>query len=124
METDASSLPALATALRNGDRTVRATVDGCLDRITAIEDDVRAWVDGPKPRVWLQSEATALAERYPDPETRPPLYGVPVGVKDIFHVDGLPTRAGSTLPPGALAGRQAALVTTYARRGRSSSARR
>src|SRR5215467_12961273 len=27
-----------------------------------------------------------------------PLRGMPVGVKDLFHVDGLPTRAGSQLP--------------------------
>jgi Asp-tRNA(Asn)/Glu-tRNA(Gln) amidotransferase A subunit family amidase len=34
-----------------------------------------------------------------------------VGVKDIFHVDGMPTRAGSRLPPEALAGAEAVAVT-------------
>ena len=43
----------------------------------------------------LAREAAALADRFPDPARRPPLFGVAVGVKDIFHVDGLPTRAGS-----------------------------
>jgi len=40
-----------------------------------------------------------------------PLRGLVVGVKDIFHVDGLATTAGSTLPVGELAGPEAAAVS-------------
>jgi Asp-tRNA(Asn)/Glu-tRNA(Gln) amidotransferase A subunit family amidase len=40
-----------------------------------------------------------------------PLHRVLVGVKDIFHVDGLPTTAGSTLPLEQLAGPEAAVVS-------------
>ncbi|MBI1882518.1 MAG: amidase, partial [Chloroflexi bacterium] len=52
----------------------------------------------------LRREAALLEGRHPDPAPRPALYGVPIGVKDIFHVDGLPTYAGSRLPPHLLAG--------------------
>lgn len=38
------------------------------------------------------------------------LHGALVGVKDIIRVDGLETRAGSSLPPGALGGPQATLI--------------
>jgi len=117
MDDDWPSLDTAAAALRSGDRPIRASVDRRFDRIAAVESDLRAWVDGPKSREWVQSEAAALAKRYPHPESRPPLYGIPVGVKDIFHVDGLPTRAGSTLPPGELAGRQAAVVTALREAG-------
>ncbi len=48
---------------------------------------------------------------YPEPPTRPALFGVLVGVKDIFHVDGFPTTGGSRLPPDALAGAEAISVT-------------
>jgi len=40
-----------------------------------------------------------------------PLHGLVIGVKDIFHVDGLPTTAGSTVPVEALAGPEAAAVS-------------
>lgn len=59
----------------------------------------------------LRREWDALNRRYPDPLTRPPLFGALVGVKDIFNVDGLPTRAGSTLPEELFAGPEAACVT-------------
>lgn len=59
----------------------------------------------------LQADYEALEERYPDRETRPPLFGLPVGVKDIFHADGFETHAGSLLPANRLAGQQAASVT-------------
>ncbi|MDY6818119.1 MAG: amidase [Halobacteriales archaeon] len=107
---DAPLAPA-ATDLRTGERSITDYLDQCYDRIETREADIQAWVDGPKDRSWLEAEATALADRYPDPDTRPPLYGVPVGVKDIFHVTGMPTKANSELPPGELVGPEAAIVT-------------
>jgi Asp-tRNA(Asn)/Glu-tRNA(Gln) amidotransferase A subunit family amidase len=59
----------------------------------------------------LQRKAASLLRAYPDPEDRPPLFGVPVGVKDIFRVDGFLTRAGSKLPPELFAGPEASCVT-------------
>ncbi len=41
------------------------------------------------------AEAEALPSRFPDPSQRPPLFGVPIGVKDCFDVAGYPTTCGS-----------------------------
>jgi Asp-tRNA(Asn)/Glu-tRNA(Gln) amidotransferase A subunit family amidase len=57
----------------------------------------------------LHREADALP--------RGPLYGMPVGIKDIFHVDGFPTRAGSRLSPEELRGPEAASVTRLKQAG-------
>jgi Asp-tRNA(Asn)/Glu-tRNA(Gln) amidotransferase A subunit family amidase len=117
MTVDPAPLDEAVGALRDGQQTVTEYVTERYRRIDAAESEVRAWVGGPKRREWVEAEAAALAERYPDAEDRPPLYGVPVGVKDIFHVTGLPTRAGSWLPPGELAGSEAAVVTTLREAG-------
>jgi Asp-tRNA(Asn)/Glu-tRNA(Gln) amidotransferase A subunit family amidase len=71
---------------------------------------VRAFLDEPARFDRLRQESEALLRRFPAPEQRPPLFGVAVGVKDIFHVDGFSTRAGSRLPPEVLAGPQAECV--------------
>jgi Asp-tRNA(Asn)/Glu-tRNA(Gln) amidotransferase A subunit family amidase len=52
-----------------------------------------------------------LQARYPDSDSRPPLYGVLLGIKDLFCVDGFPTRAGSQLPAELFAGSEARCVS-------------
>ena len=92
-----------------------------LDRLEALfaqrEPEVQAFLpeDGRFER--LRRETETIAQRWPDPQDRPPLFGVPVGVKDIFHVDGFETRGGSRLPPEELRGPEAASVTTLKEAG-------
>ncbi len=58
----------------------------------------------------LISEAEDLVAAYPVPLSRPPLFCVPIGIKDIFHVDQFDTRAGSKLPVSVLRGQEARSV--------------
>ncbi|MFJ9951444.1 amidase [Kitasatospora sp. NPDC091207] len=78
--------------------------------IERLDPLIHTFVPEPGRPGRLRAEARALVARYPDPAAAPPLYGVAVGIKDIVHVDGLPTHAGSALPPGVLAGPQAVVV--------------
>jgi len=55
----------------------------------------------------LQNDADALVLRHPDLIKRPLLFGAPAGVKDIFHVEGFTTQAGSRLPSDVLQGQEA-----------------
>lgn len=91
-------------ALRSGRETPTTYVEHCRDRATAVEDEIHALV--PETDRWhrLRRQARERTADAPNRADRPPLYGVPVGIKDIFHVDGIVTRAGSNLPPDALAG--------------------
>lgn len=59
----------------------------------------------------LRWEARQLITRYPEAGDRPAMFGVPIGVKDIFHANGFPTRAGSRVPAGVLEGPEGACVS-------------
>lgn len=86
-----------------------------LDQLEALfmqrEPGILAFVPEKNRFKRLRREAAALMDRYPDASSRPPLFGVPIGVKDIFNVDGLPTRAGTDLPPETFVGPEASCVT-------------
>lgn len=59
----------------------------------------------------LRREAVQLANKYRKPEKRSPLFGLLLGVKDMFHVDGFATHAGSRLPARELKSKEAKSVT-------------
>src|SRR5690242_10809725 len=105
-------LVATAAALRSGQLDLVTFVDEVCNRIDAEEPLIHALVPETDRRARLLNEASALQKRFPDPESRPPLYGVLLGVKDIFYADGFPTRAGSQLPPEVfIRGAEASCVT-------------
>lgn len=107
----------LADDLRSGKRPLLPFIDELAAYYTAREPEVLAFLPELGRFDRLRREAQALLDQYPDPEKRPLLFGVPFGVKDIFHVDGFETRAGSQLPPSLLGGTQAASVTVLKQAG-------
>jgi aspartyl-tRNA(Asn)/glutamyl-tRNA(Gln) amidotransferase subunit A len=82
-----------AQAIREGRLSPVALVEACLARIRALDGELRAWVH--------LDEAGALARaREREGEARAgrfvgPLHGVPVGIKDIMDVAGMPSTAGA-----------------------------
>ncbi|MEZ4498971.1 MAG: amidase [Thermomicrobiales bacterium] len=68
-------------------------LDSVLTRAAATEPSVKAWVviDSETARTVARACDQELARG----ETRGPLHGIPVGIKDIYDVEGLPTRCGS-----------------------------
>jgi aspartyl-tRNA(Asn)/glutamyl-tRNA(Gln) amidotransferase subunit A len=72
-----------------GELTAAALVDACLEKVRALDPTLHAWahVDG--------DGARTAARALDGGTSRGILRGVPIGVKDIFHVQGMPTTAGS-----------------------------
>jgi Asp-tRNA(Asn)/Glu-tRNA(Gln) amidotransferase A subunit family amidase len=59
----------------------------------------------------LYEEAEVLVLAYPDLIKRPLMFGALLGVKDIFHVEGFTTQAGSRLPSEIFQGTEAKSVS-------------
>ncbi len=108
---EADALAPLAESLRRGDLDLFGYLDLLAERFDARESEVRAFVPEEGRFERLRRQAGELLELYPDPGVRPALFGVPVGFKDIFHVDGFATGGGSRLPPEELAGGEAESAT-------------
>ncbi|MFN8529997.1 MAG: amidase [Anaerolineae bacterium] len=106
-----ASLRETAAQLRSGERDLPSYLETTLDRLGAIEPQMRALVPEGDRRERLLREAADLQARYPHPSERPPLYGVLIGVKDIFRAEGFDTRAGSTLPPELFVGEESPIVS-------------
>jgi len=95
------SVRALAADIAAGRLTSLDLVERALARIEAVDSAVQAWI------VVLAEQARAAA-RALDAEARAgqvrgPLHGIPVGIKDVIDVAGVPTRANcrarENLPP-------------------------
>ena len=104
-------------ALRNGEAELIAHVQTVCDRIDAEDPLIQALLPEPARRQRLTHEAEELLARFPDPARRPPLYGLLVGVKDFFRVDGFPTKAGSKLPAALFEGAESKVVTLLKQNG-------
>jgi amidase len=64
-----------------------AATEKALARISAVDGQIKAWVEIDRQGAIDRAEKAAAIDG--------PLRGVPVGIKDIFDVAGMPTRLGS-----------------------------
>lgn len=88
----------LVRAFRAGKLAVADYISQIERNFLALEPSILAFLPEANRFERLCREAEALVSRFPDPENRPSLFGMLLGVKDIFHVDGFATQAGSRLP--------------------------
>ncbi len=88
---DPGRVATLSAAIAAGELTASDLVERCLARIAEVEPLVRAWavVDADGAR----AQAAALDNEARAGRSRGALHGIPVGVKDVINVAGLPTRA-------------------------------
>ncbi|MBC7877822.1 MAG: amidase [Anaerolineales bacterium] len=107
----------LMKSLRTGDLTLPEYLAQVEAHFNELEPSMLAFVPEENRFARLQKEADELVEKYTDIITRPPLFGMLIGVKDIFHVDGFTTQGGSQLPSHELQSNEAASVTNLKNAG-------
>jgi aspartyl-tRNA(Asn)/glutamyl-tRNA(Gln) amidotransferase subunit A len=83
-------------------------VERCLQRIDELDSEIHAWVQVDAEAA--RDAALASGQLLQDDVWLGPLHGIPIGVKDIIDVAGMPTRAGSSLREHHVAERDAPLV--------------
>lgn len=96
--------------LQQGQHSLSIYLEQMCRRIDQIDPNIHAFLPETNRLGRLRGEVDLLRERFPDRIDLPALFGAMVGIKDIFHVDGVPTQAGSELPSEAFAGEEAAVV--------------
>ena len=108
---DPGRIESLAKDLRAGRLSSEALVTRCLERIAEVEPHVQAWriVDADR----ALEDARALDREAAGGGLRGPLHGLPIAIKDIIDVEGLPTRCNSrSRQDCAPAAADAEIVTT------------
>src|SRR4051812_4528459 len=86
------TIEGVGRALRAGQTSCVEVLGKCLDRIEEWEPRIKAWVKVD--RAASLDQAQALDRELADGRCRGPLHGIPLGIKDIIDVAGLPTAAG------------------------------
>lgn len=88
-----------ARLMRAKELTPLDLVEHCLGRIAQFEDRIHAWVlvdeEGAR------KEAKEYTEWFHNGVDTMPLLGIPIGVKDIIDVEGMPTKCGSRVRANA-----------------------
>ena len=112
MPADAHTIKELARLIRAGTLSAEEATDRCLARIAERDKDINAFIT-------VTADDARAQAREADRELaagrdRGPLHGVPISLKDLIDVRGIPTTAASKVRAGHVASEDA-LVTTRLR---------
>lgn len=93
------------------DDELRESFDILCKKIAEKDGLLQAFVAGTCSQGHVFEQVDNLIKRFPNRDDRPPLFGLPVGVKDIFQCEGFITKCGSNLPHHLFQGSEAETVT-------------
>src|ERR1700759_513024 len=85
----------IVEAVAEGQRSAIAVTEAALARIEKVDKKLNAFTDVTAARA--RAKARALDQARNEGKPLGPLAGVPFAVKNLFDVEGLPTRVGSKI---------------------------
>jgi len=85
-------------ALRKGTISAEDVTDACLARIEEVDPGINAWAFHDPEHARKQARALDAARASGKPVG--PLHGIPIGIKDIFDTEDMPTEDGTVLHAG------------------------
>jgi len=102
-----ASIRDLVAAIADGTGSAQALIEQAQENARRYADlNAIAWVDWPA----ALEEARVLDAQARSGRLRGPLHGVPVSIKDLYAVHGMPTHAGTRAPLPSLGADEATLV--------------
>ena len=107
------SIPEAAAALRAGTLTSRQLAEATLARIAALNPKLHAFTHLNPDALLEADRADAMLAQGP----HPPLCGIPIGVKDLIDVAGLPATSGSAVLANRIAATDAKAVAQLRAQG-------
>lgn len=105
------SLSNVISLLQKKEITHKQLIIDLVNKLDQWDTQIKAFLPEPNRKKRLLHDLEILLKKFPESKKRPILFGIPIGVKDIFHVDGFETKAGSNLPSNVLQGEEAQTVT-------------
>jgi Asp-tRNA(Asn)/Glu-tRNA(Gln) amidotransferase A subunit family amidase len=87
------TIAGIGRAIREGRVSCIDVLNRCFEQIDEWEPKVHAWV--VLDRDGAIEQALAMDEELKAGNDRGPLHGIPIGIKDLFDVKGLPTACGA-----------------------------
>jgi len=103
------SLEETVEKLKSGEKDPETYVTEVCQRIDEIDNEINSLVHECDRQSRLLSDLNNLTDD--GEKTGQPLYSIPVGIKDIIHVDGFTTRAGAVIPPELIQGPEATVAS-------------
>jgi len=90
------------SALQRGEFSSRELTQACINRITALESNLHAFLHIAEESALTQADAAdkKLANARRSGLPIPPLLGIPLAVKDVLAVEGMPCTCGSRILEG------------------------
>lgn len=100
-------LSEVVTNIKKDNSKAELYIDNICDNIDQNESVIQAFIKEDNRRTRLHNDLKKIKGEKKDLT----LFGIPVGIKDLFNAYGFATRAGSKLPPSLFEGKEASCVT-------------
>src|SRR5512142_3335264 len=94
------SLLEMQTGLRAGEFSSRELVQAALDRIAQVDASLHAFLHVAGDAALRGADAADRQRKEQRAEEQPPLLGIPLAIKDVLTVEGLPCTCGSRILEG------------------------
>jgi aspartyl-tRNA(Asn)/glutamyl-tRNA(Gln) amidotransferase subunit A len=108
-ETKTPSISDIRGSIESGTGNARAIIEACLRQIETRDAEIHAYLSLNRERALEQ--AARIDDLAAKGDALPVLAGVPVGIKDVLTIEGLPATAGSKVLQGYRAPYTATAVT-------------